>query len=305
MTAARLCRLSAARTMSAKSVVSKKIEITIRDDEDRVLEMYAVVNETGSSKVWPNLRRDSRSANNIPTVRHYAATWVEMLKKTDHKLSTWKMYDSNVRVHIIPALGKFLITELGYSKIKDFLVSKTLASYDTGRFRAADNAEMYKTSAKRKYSRDSIRIMAMTLRAMMAEAVRDGIVSANPVQGLSKFYRKRKKDREIKRADIYTAEELYKIEDVLKSKRGTYGEAYEFALLMSRTGMRIGEARAVQEADIDFNDGTIEICGNIPSGHNEFENSGKTEHSERTVDMSPELMAALRAMLARRRESKR
>ena len=80
------------------------------------------------------------------------------------------------------------------------------------------------------------------------------------------------------------------------------GEAYEFSLLMSRTGMRIGEARAVREADVDFNAGTIEIHGNIPSGHNEFEDSGKTEHSERTVDMSPELMLALRAMLARRRE---
>jgi len=266
----------------------------------------AILDLVGIEGVAEFLRRGTRSANPIPTVKHYATQWIDMLEKTDHKLSTRKMYESNVRIHIIPALGQYLVTELDYSKVKDFLASKTSDTYGTDRFRLEKNSEKYKHAEvkEKRYSRDTIRIMTMTLRAMMTEAVRDGIIQSNPVEGLSKFYRKRKKDREIKRADIYTAEELYQIEDVLCSKRNIFGEAYEFSLLMSRTGMRIGEARAVRETDVDFATGTIEICGNIPSGHNEFEDSGKTGHSERTVDMSPELKKALSDMLARRREER-
>ncbi len=40
---------------------------------------------------------------------------------------------------------------------------------------------------ERHYSRDSIRLKAMTMRALMAEAVRDQIVQMNPVVGLSRF----------------------------------------------------------------------------------------------------------------------
>ena len=264
----------------------------------------AILDLVGIEGVAEFLRRGTHSANPVPTVKHYAAQWVDMLEKTDHKLSTRKMYESNIRVHIIPAFGQYLITELDYSKIKDFLASKASDTYSSDRFRQAKNLKRYENAEikEKRYSRDTIRIMAMTLRAMLSEAVRDGIIKSNPVEGLSKFYRKQKKDVVIKRADVYMAEELYRIEDALRSKRSIFGEAYEFSLLMSRTGMRIGEARAVREADVDFEAGTIEIRGNIPCGHNELEDTAKTVHSERTVDMSPELIASLRAMFARRRE---
>ena len=193
---------------------------------------------------------------------------------------------------------------MDYTAIKDFLAAKTSDTYSTDRFRQAKNTKKYENAGvkEKRYSRDTIRIMTMTLRAMLSEAVRDGLIHKNPVEGLSKFYRKKKKDVAVKRSDVYMPEELYRIEDVLLSKRNIWGEAYEFSLLMSRTGMRIGEARAVKESDVDSDKGTIEITANIPSGTNEFEDSGKTMHVERTADMSPELIAALRAMLARRRE---
>ena len=284
-----------------------RINHAVKGGKERAAEVArkvgAILDLVGIEGVAEFLRRGTRSAKPVPTVKHYAGQWIDMLEKTDHKLSTRKMYESNVRIHIIPVLGHYLITELDYQKIKDFLSSKTTGTYGTDRFRQPKNSKRYKDSEpkEKRYSRDTIRIMTMTLRAMLSEAVRDRLIHANPVEGLSKFYRKRKKDNEIKRADIYTTEELYRIEDVLRARRSVFGEAYEFSLLMSRTGMRIGEARAVRRTDVDFDAGTIEITGNIPSGHNEFEDSGKTVHSERTVDMSPELIKALRAMLASRR----
>jgi integrase len=263
----------------------------------------AILDLVGIEGVAEFLRRGARSAQPIPTVKHYATRWLEIIERTDLKRSTRIMYSSNVKNHIIPGLGKYLITEIDYALLKDFLSAKTQDSYSTGRFRKQENIKLYKNSPanERRYSRDTVRIIAMTLRAMFREAAKDKIVSANPVEGLSQFYRKRKRDREVKRSDVYTLDELYKVEDVLQNKRNIFGEDYEFSLLMSRTGMRIGEARGLLLSDMDFEAATGEIKRNIPSGHNELEDTPKTQHSERTVDLSPELVDALKSMFARRR----
>ena len=65
--------------------------------------------------------------------------------------------------------------------------------------------------------------MAMTLRAMMAEAVKDGIVPINPVAGLSRFYRKKKSDRIIKRSDVFqTIEDLHRCEERMAERFPEY-----------------------------------------------------------------------------------
>ncbi len=160
-----------------------------------------------------------------------------------------------------------------------------------------------KPASDRKYSRDSIRVMAMTLRALLAEAVRDGHIQVNPVveAGLSKYYRRKKKDIRVKRSKIYQLEELYAIEDVLKSRREIFGEDYEFSLVMSRTGVRIGEAMGLQPSDVDMTAKTILIERNIPAGVGELEDTTKA-NIERTVDMGENLHLALKEMFARRRQ---
>lgn len=280
----------------------------VKGGEERAREVAkkvgAILDLVGIEGVAEFLRRGTRSAPPIPTVKQYATRWLEILDRTDLKRSTRIMYSSNVRNHIIPGLGKYLISEIDYALLKDFLAGKTQDTYSTGRFRREKNVKRYKArpAEDRRYSRDTIRILAMTLRAIMREAVKDKLISSNPVEGLAQFYRKRKREREVKRSDVYTLQELHKIEDVLKGKRAIFGEDYEFSLLMSRTGMRIGEARGLLVSDVDFENGSIDIRRNIPSAHNELEDTPKTHHSERKVDMSPELRTELTTMLARRRQ---
>ena len=142
----------------------------------------------------------------------------------------------------------------------------------------------------------------MTLRALMAEAVREKLVSTNPVSDLAPFYRKQKQDRVVRRSDVYTPEELYAIEDVLRTKRPLFQKyAYEFSLCMSRTGMRLGEARGLMPSDIDPKNHTIEIQRNIPAGHNRLEESTKGKLGHRTVDMGKDLHLALKAMELQRK----
>jgi integrase len=238
-----------------------------------------------------------------PTVNEYGPKFLQRMRSAGLKRSTCTCYETNLRVHIYPALGQLSIDELNYRAIADFLASKADATYSTARFRAKEkNGKKKKLPPGRqhRYSRDTIRIMAMTLRAMMAEAVKDGIVPVNPVTGLSRFYRKKKSDRIVKRSDVFqTIEELHRCEDKMAER---FPEYYEFTLCMSREGMRIGEVTALTVDDIDLNSGTFNINKNVPSGTGELEDSAKTDSGEREDEFwSPECLEAIRAMLKRRR----
>ncbi len=252
------------------------------------------------------------AAPKIPTIAEFAAKWELELEKRDLKFSTRLSYGSNLKHHIIPALGEKLLTEVDYSLLKEFVCRKAEGTYSKARFRkgkdSRENAESGDDRAagqEKRYSRDSIRVMVMTMRAMFAEAVREKLIPANPVADLSPFYRKQKKERTVRRSDVYTPEELYAIEDVLRTKRVLFEpDTYELTLCMSRTGMRVGEAPGLMPSDLDLRTQTIEVQRNIPSGHNRLEESTKGKIGHRTVDMGKDLSAALKAMDARRREER-
>jgi len=238
-----------------------------------------------------------------PTVNEYGPKFLQRMRSAGLKRSTCTCYETNLRVHISPALGQLGIDELNYKAIADFLAGKADSTYSTARFRSKDKKDEKKKlppGRQHRYSRDTIRIMAMTLRAMMAEAVKDGIVPVNPVTGLSRFYRKKKSDRIVKRSDVFqTIEELHRCEDKMSER---FPEYYEFTLCMSREGMRIGEAVALTLEDIDLNSGTFNINKNVPSGTGELEDSAKTDSGEREDEFwSRECLEAIRAMLKRRR----
>lgn len=230
------------------------------------------------------------------TIQSFAIRWLAEMEKIDVKLSTRKMYRSNLTYHILPELGHMLMADVDYACVKSFLLSKRDATYSTGRFRK----RLYKKVAEDKaYSRDTIRIMAMTLRALMSEAVREKLIQENPVTDLAQFYRKKKQERTVTRNQAYSLEDLYAIEDQFHN-RTLYGDTYELFLLLSRTGMRIGEALALEWSDINWHDSQIRVNRNIPSGTGQVESSTKTDAGARRVDMSQELEGALRGLKARR-----
>lgn len=237
----------------------------------------------------------------IPTVKEFADRWIAEISNGDLKRSTLTMYESNLRIHILPALGSLLVSDVDYAAVKAFMLSKREATYSSGRFRNTEKKRKYSEKAEdRKYSRDSIRIMVMTLRALLNEAVREKLLTENPCKDLAGYYRKRAKDKVVTRNDVYTLDELYKIEDQLRN-RTLYGDELEMSLTMSRTGMRIGEARGLQWDDFDWPQKRVRVCRNIPSGIGLEEDSAKTPAGERWVEMSEELCAVLKALQARRK----
>ena len=61
-----------------------------------------------------------------------------------------------------------------------------------------------------KYSKDSIRLMVSTLRAMLDEAVKEDLIQANPVQRMGKLYGSTPKLRED--PDPFSLDELHAVE---------------------------------------------------------------------------------------------
>jgi integrase len=208
----------------------------------------------------------------IPTVDEYQGKWLAELERTDLKRSTKESYAYHVTKHIVPSFGKERIDALDYSRLKAWVIEQAA-----------------------KYSKDTVRLNVAVLRAMMQEAVNESILAVNPVMKLGKFYRSAKKIKE--KIDPFTIEELHLIESVCRER---FPEHFPFVLCMARTGMRIGEATALQWIDIDFTNNYIVVRRNIPH-HRQVETT-KTEASQRKVDMSPELSAELKRLRTERKK---
>ncbi len=212
------------------------------------------------------------AAKPVPTVDEYQARWVAELDKTDLKRSTKESYKFLVAKHIVPAFGKEHLDALVYPRLKGWVIEQA-----------------------GKYSKDSVRLMVAVLRSMLQEAVNEGILAVNPVMKLGKFYRSARKVKE--KVDPFTIEELHLIESVCRER---FPEYFPFVLCMARTGMRIGEATALQWIDIDFAKNCIIVRRNIPH-HRQVETT-KTVASQRRVDMSPELSAELKKLRTERKK---
>jgi integrase len=125
------------------------------------------------------------------------------------------------------------------------------------------------------------------LERVLTTAMDDELIQANPALGLRGILKKRFKPEE--EIDPLSADELNlllgTIHDSAKLK-----EHFCLFLLLARTGMRIGEALALQWGDIDFNSRFIQIRRSVVRGVVSTPKSGKA----RKVDMSLQLTEALK-----------
>jgi integrase len=208
----------------------------------------------------------------VPTIKEYHEKWLAELEKTDVKRSTKESYSYLVTRHVVPAFGRERLDTIDYTKLKLWVIEQS-----------------------GKYAKDTVRLMVAVLRVMLQEAVNEGIILVNPVMKLGKFYRSAKKLKE--KIDPFTIEEFHLIEATCRER---FPEHYPFILCMARTGMRIGEATALQWIDIDFEKNYIIVRRNIPH-HRQVETT-KTEASQRKVDMSPELAAELKKLRTERKK---
>ncbi|MEW6299904.1 MAG: site-specific integrase [Thermodesulfobacteriota bacterium] len=206
--------------------------------------------------------------------RSYYKTWLESYVRTHTKASTYANYETAYRVHLLPCFGETDIRAITREQLKRFIYEKLNAGL----------------------SRNSVKGYLAPLSEMFNHAIEDGHLERNPCLRIMRTTRKEKGEQQGK-IDFLTREEVALLLDTYREHCPAY---YPFVLLLARTGLRLGEAVALQWGDIDFHTRFIDVRRNWVDGTLTTPKSGKA----RRVDMSTHLTETLRALLiARKKET--
>jgi integrase len=203
------------------------------------------------------------------TVNAYADRWLEQIASSvDERTVTG--YRDTLRRHIRPFLGKLMLRALLRGHCKALLAKKRAEGL----------------------SKNSVRLIRATLSVMLSDAVDDAILMVNPVLGINR--KGRRSPDSISHADRkknikgMTHEQLATFlvfSSALCSRRDQV-----LFLLLADTGLRPGEACAVQWPDFDAVTRTLRIDRAVAdSGRIKGTKTGE----DREVDLSPRLVAAL------------
>jgi integrase len=218
------------------------------------------------AKTIPEVRQRRRAVVPVTiTLEHYAERWLHLIESTV-KPRTLSSYAGMLRLHLLPAFGAWRVQYLDKGTIKGLLADKLTAGL----------------------SRNTVRILHATLRALLGAAVDDGVISVNPAEKLGRHLRlvmpKAVRQEEIK-AMTREQRQLF----LTTAARETPGY-YPLFLTLAGTGMRLGEALALQWDNVYLAASEIRVAQSLSRGRVDTPKAG---HG-RTVDVSQMLAAMLR-----------
>lgn len=171
-----------------------------------------------------------------------AAYFTEFLKVhgVTLKTRTVNLYTDQLRRYIAPAFGATRVRSLQRSQIKRWLADLLRRGLD----------------------RDTVRIAYSALHTMLNHAVEDELIGGNPASKLGRSLKLLAAPGE--RQARVKAMDREQLQAFLEAMRGPQARPadqryHPFFLTLARTGLRIGEAFALEPGDIDFTAGTIRV----------------------------------------------
>ena len=217
------------------------------------------------AKTIPEVRQRKRAVVPVTiTATVYADRWLRLIASTV-KPRTLESYASTLRLHLLPVFGAWRVQHLDKGGIKAMLADKLASGL----------------------SRNTVRIIHATLRAMLRAAVDDGIMPVNPAEKLGRQLHlvtpKAVRQEEIK---AMTREQRQRFLTTAARETPHY---YPLLFTLAGTGIRLGEALALQWGDIDGFAREIRITRSLSRGE---VGTPKAGHG-RTVDLSEVLAETL------------
>ncbi len=214
------------------------------------------------------------------TVEQYSAGWLTRLAARTKPRTVDSARDT-LRLRILPVFGTERVRRLDRGRIVDWL-SKLLASG---------------------LSRNTVRLAHATLRSLLTDAVDlDGLLPSNPAAGAGKRLHLAASARgRAEAVKAMTREQLGACLEACRDHRDASARRlYPFWVLMARTGLRVGEALAVQWADINWRDRVLRVERAFSgSGQRRRLDTPKAGHG-RDVDLSAQTVDILRRLEAKR-----
>ena len=191
------------------------------------------------------------------TVKELAESWIEMKDRT---IMPQTIYTIEIM------FGKWVYPYIGMMKVQSV--------------RKEDIQKLYDNAFKEGYSDGSTKSLRSYLHQLFEYAVEENIIISNPHERVVV-----RKHRQTKKVDAYNAEDNDKIVKYLKANPTS--ENIMFYVLIS-TGMRVGEASALQWSDIDLKERTIDINKTVvwTKGVFTIQNHTKTHAGMRKIYIS-------------------
>jgi integrase len=181
----------------------------------------------------------------------------EAVQATTLKASTADHYRNALRAYVVPSFGKWQVNQIGRYDVERFLAEQA-----------------------KKYSKNTLRSMRAALGVLLSWAVSCEWISKNPCSGVK-----------LPRGEKKVVRTVLKPEEVA-AIAGELEEPYAtLVLFLATTGLRIGEAVAVQWED--FNGNLLSVKRRIYNGDVD---TVKTERSERSLPIPEELLLRMKRL---------
>lgn len=164
------------------------------------------------------------------TVDAYAQTWLGML--SDLRPKTVRGYESHLRHHVLPVIGRLEMTKVTRAETQSVL----------------DSMRKKKTPSGKPVSIATVANVKRTMHAMFNEAIADRIITINPVD-----HTRTGKNR-AKRTSPHDVESARRVIDVASTRPG--GVRWLFGMA---TGCRQGEVLALRWMDLDLDNSSVDI----------------------------------------------
>lgn len=250
--------------------------VPIADGTRRRVRQYARTKAEASQKLRELLRNVDLGipvATRSWRLDEYMTHWLEHTVKPDRRPKTYQGYESMVRLHITPALGKKRLGALTASEVRAFLSTMT---------------------ASGKFSPRMVQLAHAVLRNALEQAVREEVIPRN----VAKLVRPPAPRYRIGRG--LSAEQARKLLEAARDDR--FSALYVLALYV---GLRRGELLGLRWQDVDLDRGTLEVVQTLQRIDGELRFvPPKTERSVRTVPLPGVCIRALREHRARQAEER-
>jgi integrase len=201
--------------------------------------------------------------------RPYAERQLALWREVTLKPSTFKAWSHSLQHHVFPVFGNTPLQEITRSVLKEFFIDLT----------------------QKGLRRNTVHNVLAPMRRVLQEAVEEGRLAVNPAAGLGRSVLPRN-ERPFE-GKVYTPAQVQHLLQVCQAK---WPERYPLLLCLVQTGLRLGEALALEWSDLDWKAGTLTIRGTLFQGQKVLPKNGRFHQ----LMMTPPLLACLETIYLQR-----
>ena len=192
--------------------------------------------------------------------------WLMEYKFNSISPTTYDGYEHFIKKNIVPALGRHRLLKLRAEHLQAFING-------------------LKKKSGEPMAAQSVRKIRNILQGALEQAVKNGLITRNPVDALTL-----PKDRDKKKVGAFTPQEQAALLEQVRDNR-----LYALFVLALGTGMRIGEIFALRWSAVDFIQQEITVSASVSRSKDRDASTGVIEGSSIKVN-SPKTKAGIRSI---------